>query len=192
VVGLDPFQPAVEYATEHYAGLNLSFQVGLLVEVALDAGSFDLAVAFEVIEHVEDPVGFADHVRRLLRPDGRAIFSTPHRPVSAPNGGVSDPTHLREFDSVELTHVLMQAGFSEVQLLGQHIGAGMWRRHSTRAMLGRLDFLGLRRLLPASAKARVIVAASSIGATQADRTSARSSITDELEGAYVQIAICRP
>jgi|SRR5690606_26031873 len=42
------------------------------------AASFDLVVATEVIEHIEDPVPWLRHVLGLLRPGGTAVFSTPN------------------------------------------------------------------------------------------------------------------
>jgi len=43
------------------------------------AGKVDLAVSFQVIEHVPDPKAFLVDMRRLLRPGGRAVVATPNR-----------------------------------------------------------------------------------------------------------------
>jgi 2-polyprenyl-3-methyl-5-hydroxy-6-metoxy-1,4-benzoquinol methylase len=40
--------------------------------------SFDLVTAIEVIEHVENPIGFLRNVRRLLAPGGVAVLTTPN------------------------------------------------------------------------------------------------------------------
>ncbi len=39
----------------------------------------DFVVSFQVIEHVKDPVGFLADIRKLLRPMGRVLISTPNR-----------------------------------------------------------------------------------------------------------------
>ena len=44
----------------------------------LGEGSFGLVTAIEVIEHVESPIGFLRNVRRLLKPDGIAVLTTPN------------------------------------------------------------------------------------------------------------------
>jgi len=44
----------------------------------LGAGAFDLVTAVEVIEHLENPIGFLRNVRQLLKPDGFAILTTPN------------------------------------------------------------------------------------------------------------------
>jgi 2-polyprenyl-3-methyl-5-hydroxy-6-metoxy-1,4-benzoquinol methylase len=42
------------------------------------AASFDIVVATEVIEHIEDPVPWLRHVLGLVRDGGVAVFSTPN------------------------------------------------------------------------------------------------------------------
>ncbi len=44
----------------------------------LGEGSFDLVSAVEIIEHLESPIGFLRNVRRLLKPDGAALITTPN------------------------------------------------------------------------------------------------------------------
>ncbi|HEX2086114.1 MAG TPA: class I SAM-dependent methyltransferase, partial [Solirubrobacteraceae bacterium] len=46
---------------------------------ALPAGSFDLALCSEVIEHLHDPAPALRGLRRLLAPGGRLVLSTPLR-----------------------------------------------------------------------------------------------------------------
>lgn len=50
----------------------------------LGEGAFDLVTAIEVIEHLENPIAFLRSVRRLLRPDGLAVVTTPNMD-NAPN-----------------------------------------------------------------------------------------------------------
>lgn len=44
----------------------------------LGAGQYDLVTSFEVIEHVENPIGFLRNVGLLLKPGGAAIVTTPN------------------------------------------------------------------------------------------------------------------
>ena len=45
---------------------------------ALGEARFDFVSAVEVIEHVENPIGFLRNVSRLLQPDGVAVITTPN------------------------------------------------------------------------------------------------------------------
>ncbi len=42
------------------------------------SGSIDAVVSLDVIEHLFDPTAFLDEARRLLRPDGLLVLSTPN------------------------------------------------------------------------------------------------------------------
>lgn len=44
----------------------------------LGEGSFDFVSAVEIIEHLESPVWFLRNVRRLLKPEGVALVTTPN------------------------------------------------------------------------------------------------------------------
>src|SRR5579883_1695375 len=54
VTGVDVAPEAVAYANEHYTLPNLRFEQGSCTSLAYGDGCFDLVVAFEVIEHLED------------------------------------------------------------------------------------------------------------------------------------------
>jgi 2-polyprenyl-3-methyl-5-hydroxy-6-metoxy-1,4-benzoquinol methylase len=45
---------------------------------SLGEGSSDFVSAVEVIEHLESPISFLRNVRRLLKPDGIALITTPN------------------------------------------------------------------------------------------------------------------
>lgn len=68
---------------------------------ALRTGSFDAAVSVEVIEHVEDDVGFVRNLARVVRPGGPVVLTTPNgdaKPI--PTG--DHRRHYRREQLVEL------------------------------------------------------------------------------------------
>src|SRR5579862_7547633 len=58
VTGVDVAPEAIEFACGHYQMPNLRFELGSCTALPFGNGSFDLVVAFEVIEHLEDWRGF--------------------------------------------------------------------------------------------------------------------------------------
>jgi len=145
VVGIDRSDDAIAYARRRYSRPNVEFAVDDLVVLGQPDGAFDVVCAFEAIEHVTDPEAHLIHVRRVLRPGGVYIASTPRaeRTTVMPE----NPYHRVEFSQDDFQRLLGRY-FGEVELYGQ-------RRLQTRRhrLLQRLDVLGLRRRLPFLRKA---------------------------------------
>jgi SAM-dependent methyltransferase len=79
--------------------------------------SFDLAVSFETLEHVPDASALVRELRRVLRPTGRLVLSTPNRLFGPPELH-RNPFHVREFSGDELG-TLLHTCFERVELFGQ-------------------------------------------------------------------------
>ena len=47
-------------------------------QIPFPNGTFQAVGAFNVLEHVEDPVSFLDEMSRVLRPGGRMVISSPN------------------------------------------------------------------------------------------------------------------
>jgi SAM-dependent methyltransferase len=77
----------------------------------------DLVVSFETIEHVPDAIALLAELRRVLRPGGWLVLSTPNR---AFRGHTDNPFHVREFTGPELRDLLLSC-FGEVALYGQRV-----------------------------------------------------------------------
>src|SRR5262249_36768531 len=84
VVGVDLSAVAVNYATETYRCDKLQFiQDDALALGKLRDSAFDAAISFETIEHLPNPEAFVAVLRRILRPRGRLLISTPDRRLSS-------------------------------------------------------------------------------------------------------------
>lgn len=70
--GVDLSEQAVNAARS----VGLTVHRGDVSDLALAAGSYDLALLIATIEHVEDPLGVLIALRRLLRPGGRVVIVT--------------------------------------------------------------------------------------------------------------------
>ncbi len=126
VTGVDVAPEAVAYAREHYGAQNAQFLEGSCSAMPVADSSFDLVVAFEVIEHLEDWQGFLRETRRVLAPGGALVVSTPNRDTYAEFRRLMGPNpfHTHEFGFDEFQSAL-QAVFPNVHLYLQNHVAGI-------------------------------------------------------------------
>lgn len=117
VHGVEPLAAGAAFARER---LGLDVIQGTLADAQFADASFDAAVMFETIEHLQDPIGVLRHIRRLLTPRGLLVMSTPNWEALTRHalGGewavISPAEHLYLFSEATLTAALKQAGFSWV------------------------------------------------------------------------------
>lgn len=116
--GVDVSPKSIATARECNAAPNLDFLTIDGVRLPFDDASFDLAVSFQVIEHIFAPEGYLAEIRRVLKPDGAAIFTTPNAPVRLDPGMKPwNPFHVREFSADQLADAL-GAHFASVRVEG--------------------------------------------------------------------------
>ena len=123
VVGIDVSADAIDFARENYPLGNLRFERGSCSSLPHPEASFDLVVAFEVIEHLENWRELLAEARRVLAPGGRFIVSTPNRLYYTESRGATgaNPFHVHEFDYREFAEEL-GAVFPRVQMfLENHV-----------------------------------------------------------------------
>ncbi|WP_238420034.1 bifunctional 2-polyprenyl-6-hydroxyphenol methylase/3-demethylubiquinol 3-O-methyltransferase UbiG [Gordonia sp. 'Campus'] len=122
VICVDYDTAAVEHTRRRYPGLVV--HQGNLVDLPLAAASVDVVVNFQVIEHLWDQPRFIAECRRVLRPGGRLLISTPNRITFSPGRDTPlNPFHTRELDAAELTALLVDGGFEVEAMLGVVHGA---------------------------------------------------------------------
>ena len=114
VVGVD-IDAAVLEAARGSLPDNVSLQTADLRALPFEDAAFDVAVCFEVIEHVDNPERVISELRRVLAQDGLLIVSSPNRDVY-PAG---NPHHKHEFLPDELAGALAER-FDQVRLVRQH------------------------------------------------------------------------
>jgi SAM-dependent methyltransferase len=158
-VGVEVDSEAVDHAASKYRDPKSTFLLYDGATLPFDDASFDLVIAFQVIEHVLDPDAFLREARRVLRPRGLALIVTPNRNHRlGPGERPWNRYHVREFSPGELETV-MRRSFGTVEMFGIHASATMnqiERNRVARARrLARLDPLGLRYRLPESIDTRL-------------------------------------
>lgn len=137
VLGIDISQGTVDDARQTYKATNLRFECADCLDIPAADGSFDLVVAFEIIEHLRDWRGFLEQVRRVLAPDGQFVVSTPNRLYYAEARAAlgPNPFHVHEFEYQEFRREL-EAVFPHVTMyLENHTDAIVF----TQATAGPMD-----------------------------------------------------
>ncbi len=106
VIGIDISDEAIQYARQNYSASNLKFEAKDLRQIIFPDASFDAVVSFETIEHIENPELFLDEIRRVLKPGGLLILSTPNVETSCEGAAVHVPFHVKEFTLSEMMTLL--------------------------------------------------------------------------------------
>jgi len=119
VTGVDIDREALEHA-EARLGIQ-ALWADLDYPLAFMDETFDVVVIGELLEHIREPKRLVDQARRVLRPGGRLVGSTPNgfrvknrlRFLSGRPPEV-DPTHLHLFSPADVRELL--ADFDEPQI----------------------------------------------------------------------------
>jgi 2-polyprenyl-3-methyl-5-hydroxy-6-metoxy-1,4-benzoquinol methylase len=120
-LGVEIAAAAVDRARRHHPELEFRLaEIG--GELPLQDNLFDVVWASEVIEHVADTARWLSEVRRVLRPGGRLLLTTPnHSRLRLLAGGIercSEPLgdHLHLYATRSLRGVLGDFGFGEIEI----------------------------------------------------------------------------
>ena len=131
VTGVDSASEAIGHAREHYQAPALAFEQASVNALPFADGSFDLVVAFEVIEHLEDWRGFLHEAARVMAPAGQLIVSTPNKLYYTESRGVqgANPFHVHEFDFAEFSAELREVFPHVSMFLENHIEGVAFQPH---------------------------------------------------------------
>jgi SAM-dependent methyltransferase len=117
-IGIDISAEAADHAASQYRSPNLRYLQGDARKIPLADESVDIVTSFETIEHFYEQDEFLAEVRRVLRPGGRLIVSSPDRDIYSPPGGIANPYHKRELSRSEF-ETLLGCYFSHIRLVCQ-------------------------------------------------------------------------
>ncbi len=174
-----------ENAIKQAAGIGLDVKLLTLEgKTSLDESSVDVAICFEVLEHLQEPQNALAEILRCLKPGGHALISVPNAafwtqrieflltgfwcPGGSPHTARKSPwrdPHIRFYHPKLLRRFVLREGFEVAESFGESFTLGalpyVWRRPKLRAMAGFISrpigWLG--RVLPSWFGARLFIVA---------------------------------
>tara|TARA_B100001964_G_C14095303_1_gene536712 strand:+ start:134 stop:859 length:726 start_codon:yes stop_codon:yes gene_type:complete len=108
VLGCDTDQTGIDLAIKQVKGLPFSnlvqFKCCNFLDVNIDPESVDVIILADVIEHLEEPLTILQEIKRLGKPGGQLIITTPvEREI-----GSQDSNHVCEYTEESLKLLLME------------------------------------------------------------------------------------
>jgi len=131
VTGVDIAAEAVEFARAHYQATNLAYEQASVTALPFAGAAFDLVVAFEVIEHLQDWRGLLNEAARVLSPAGQLILSTPNKLYYTESRGAhgANPFHVHEFEFSEFVAELTDVFPHVSMFLENHVEGVAFQPH---------------------------------------------------------------
>jgi 2-polyprenyl-3-methyl-5-hydroxy-6-metoxy-1,4-benzoquinol methylase len=119
--GIEVAQAAIDRARARHPELDVRL-APIDGPVSVEDSACDVVWASEVIEHVADTARWLSEIRRVLRPRGRLLLTTPnHSRLRLLIGGIetySEPLgdHLHLYSTASLRGLLREFDFDEIQI----------------------------------------------------------------------------
>jgi GT2 family glycosyltransferase/SAM-dependent methyltransferase len=136
VIGVDISGETLDHAAAKYGRDNLEFRLGSCAAIPLADRSVDLVVSFETIEHHDQHEAMMAEIKRVLRPEGVIVISSPEKYEYSVAPNYRNPFHVRELFRREFEKV-MAANFKYVAMFGQRVvyGSGIFREGAPESIV---------------------------------------------------------
>lgn len=125
VLGVDISKEAIEHARSKYLGdrltQNLDFAIGSADAIPATDATFDLVSSFETLEHHDKHDEMMREIKRVLRPSGFLIISTPAKENYTDLSKTVNEFHVKELYTNEFISLLCRY-FGYVRLYQQQVG----------------------------------------------------------------------
>lgn len=121
VEAVDISEQAITHARQRYGQLEgLGFQVADCTDLPFAENEFDRVVSFETLEHLAEHDRLLAEFRRVLKPDGYLILSSPDKAIYSDGQNTVNEYHVKELYREEL-EALIGRHFPASHLLGQKL-----------------------------------------------------------------------
>ncbi len=118
VIGVDIDKESIEKASIKYKKNNLVFKIGSAEDIPVETNSIDVVVSFETLEHHDKHLEMFKEIKRILKPNGILIMSTPDKLYYSDKRTFVNKFHIKELYKDEYIN-LLNLNFNNNQLLNQ-------------------------------------------------------------------------
>lgn len=123
VTGVDISQDAISFAQNKYGSTKLKFKVGSASSIPLEDASVDVIVSFETIEHHDKHDEMMMEFKRVLKPGGMLVISSPDKLNYSDKTGFKNPYHVKELYCEEFK-ILVDKYFKQSRMYYQTVMYG--------------------------------------------------------------------
>lgn len=123
VIGVDLSEEVIRHARSKYAAPGLEFRQGDCTCIPVADSSVDMVVSFETIEHHSQHDAMFAEIKRVLRPDGVLVISTPDRCLLNELTQQRNEFHVKELSLSEFAELLARH-FKNSAFFGQRVRYG--------------------------------------------------------------------
>lgn len=106
VEGVDIDGTVIMKAAVKYKQKNLAFTRGSVEKIPFENSSFDVVVSFETLEHIIQHDSMMAEIKRVMKPGGILIISTPDKLNYSDLNEYSNPFHKKELYEAEFKGLL--------------------------------------------------------------------------------------
>ena len=118
VYGVDIDKETIVSAKNKYNEENIEFIEGSTSEIPLDDCTIDIVISFETIEHHDKHEEMFKEIKRVLKPKGLLIISTPDKYYYSDIKNYNNEFHIKELYKQEFIK-LIKNFFTKYQILSQ-------------------------------------------------------------------------
>lgn len=106
VVGVDVSAGVILEAAKKYVRNNLRFLEGNANSIPVESNYYDVVVSFETIEHHDRHDEMMLEIKRVLKPTGILIISSPDKEYYSDKTGYKNPFHVKELYQKEFESLI--------------------------------------------------------------------------------------
>jgi len=128
VTGVDIDSASIDHARRRYGRDGLEFIRASALDLPFEDDRFDAVVSFETLEHLAEHDELMTEFRRVLRPGGFLLMSSPDKKTYSDDTGFENEFHVRELYRDQFEDLLARH-FPNYRLYGQKLmfNSALWR-----------------------------------------------------------------